>query len=291
MKAPPVLFVPSLINRGYILDLTQRRSLLRDLAKRGFRPLLIDWGAPGDLEAAFSLNDYVSGRLLRAVEAATDNCNQPVALAGYCMGGTLALGLAAIRPDLFSALVFLATPWDFHAMDQSKTRMLEAMIPTIEKMLEVKSTLPVDVLQAMFASLNPQLTASKFRAFASFDKRSARARKFVALEDWINDGVPLAGPTAKDCLEGWYVMNNPGRGKWKVAGINVIPEHIELPSFVILPTLDHIVPSGSALPLAEKLPNSSCLKIRAGHIGMVAGSKAVGTLYSPLAKWLRNIIS
>ena len=55
---PPVLVVPSLINRAYILDLAPGRSLLRWLAAQGLRPLLLDWGAPGPAEAGFGLEDY-----------------------------------------------------------------------------------------------------------------------------------------------------------------------------------------------------------------------------------------
>ena len=287
----PVLFIPSLINRGYILDLNERRSLLRDLARRGFRPLLVDWGAPGKQEAEFCLDDYISRRLANTLQAARDYTGQPVAVAGYCMGGLLALGLAAIRPEHVSALVLMATPWDFHAMDPGKTRMLKAMTPGMERLLEVTPVLPVDVLQAMFTSLDPQLTANKFRAFAALNRRSARARDFVALEDWLNDGVALAGPCTRDCLIGWYVKNDPGLGNWKIAGTAILPEKINIPSLVIVPTLDHIVPSRSALALSEKLPDSNCLKIRAGHIGMVAGSRAKGSLYTPLARWLENTLS
>ena len=43
----PLLVVPSLINRAYILDLSARSSLLRWLADQGFRPFLVDWGRPG----------------------------------------------------------------------------------------------------------------------------------------------------------------------------------------------------------------------------------------------------
>lgn len=285
----PVLFVPSLVNRGYILDLGERHSLLADLRQRGFRPLLIDWGAPGELEADFTLDDYVGGRLVRALQAAHDLSARPVAVAGYCMGGLLAMGLARIRPEQISALVLMATPWDFDAMDGGNTRMLAAMIPAIEKMLDVTGTLPVDVLQAMFASLDPQQGASKFRAFAALNKGGARARLFVALEDWLNDGVPLAGRVAMECLHGWYVKNNPGRGVWEISGLRVIPEKINIPALVIVPMDDRIVPPATALPLADQLSDCQCLKIKAGHIGMVAGSRARGSLYTPLTKWLDSV--
>ena len=52
---PPTLFVPSLVNRAYILDLSQRRSLLRWLSDRGVHPYLLDWGTPGADEKAFAI--------------------------------------------------------------------------------------------------------------------------------------------------------------------------------------------------------------------------------------------
>jgi len=75
------MFVPSLVNRGYILDLAEHHSLLRYLCQRGLRPLLVDWGAPGTLETGFSLNDYIGDRLTRALQAAHDLDDRPVALA------------------------------------------------------------------------------------------------------------------------------------------------------------------------------------------------------------------
>ena len=54
----PVLVVPSLINRAYVLDLVPGRSLLRWLAAQGLRPLLLDWGTPGPAEAGFDLEAY-----------------------------------------------------------------------------------------------------------------------------------------------------------------------------------------------------------------------------------------
>ena len=68
----PVLFVPSLINRHYILDLSEGCSLMRWMAGRGIRPLLLDWGGTGPLERRFTLTDFVAGRLERALNAVLD---------------------------------------------------------------------------------------------------------------------------------------------------------------------------------------------------------------------------
>ena len=58
--------------------------------------------------------------------------------------------------------------------------------------------LPVDLLQSLFALLDPWGVADKYRGFARLPPDSERARLFVALEDWLNDGVPLAAEVARD---------------------------------------------------------------------------------------------
>jgi len=67
------------------------------------------------------------------------------------------------------------------------------------------------VLRALFFSLDPGLAERKFCSFATWE--TGRAEDFVALEDWLNDGIPLAGPIARDCLFGWYGANTPVRGR------------------------------------------------------------------------------
>ena len=286
-----VLFVPSLINRSYILDLSEKRSLLRDLSKRGFRPLLVDWGEPGEEELKADLNDTICGPLDAAFTAARNLTDGKIAVVGYCMGGLLALALAKRRIEDVSSLVMLATPWDFYAYDPGKTRMLKAMVPNIEHLIDPVGFLPVDVLQAMFASFDPNMTPRKFRTFAALNGNSARARDFVALEDWLNDGVHLAGPTARNCLIDWYVDNLPDKGEWIMDGEPVRPEDIHEPTLVVIPKRDYIVPPESSAPLLRLLPDVTEMEIDGGHIGMMVGSKAKGGLYTPLAKWLeKNIV-
>ena len=162
---PILVVVPSLINRGYILDLTEQNSLMRYLASVGLRPFLVDWGMPGSEEQEFNLTNYICWRLEPVADEIFDATGQAPALLGYCMGGLLTLALVHRRPDRAAALAFLATPWDFHAGPKAPIRMLEAMAPGISTMIDQLGALPVDVLQAMFSSLDPYLTLDKFRQF------------------------------------------------------------------------------------------------------------------------------
>jgi poly(3-hydroxyalkanoate) synthetase len=287
---PTMLFVPSLINRAYVLDLTARQSMLRWLAGRGVRPLLLDWGWPEEEERRFTLTDYVAGRLERAIVEAVRLAGGPVILAGYCMGGTLAVAAAQRRPDLVRALALLAAPWDFHASDRSRAQQAARSLPLLEPTLAFNGTLPVDLLQVLFTMLDPWSVAQKYRAFSRLDPAGSRAALFVALEDWLNDGVPLAAPVARACLSEWYGDNAPARGAWRIAGLAVDPAQVTGPTLVAAPARDQIVPPASALPLGQLIAGARILEPAAGHVGMVAGSRAERELWRPLASWVADLV-
>ena len=282
----PVLLVPSLVNRAYILDLTAQRSFARYLRERGLRPYLLDWGAPGAEEREFGLDDYILGRLEPALEAVRKDAGQPLTLAGYCMGGTMVLPLAA-RSDV-AALVLLATPWDFWADGRHQARLIAAHLPGLTALIECLEQLPLDALQAMFAALDPLLAARKFSAFAALPPSSAAARNFVALEDWLNDAVPLTGPVARACLEDWYGANAPANGAWRVGGQAVRPERVTCPALNVIPARDRIVPPASAEALSTALPHVETWRPPLGHIGMMASPRAKRLLWRRLAAWIAD---
>ncbi|MDE2238863.1 MAG: alpha/beta fold hydrolase [Rhodospirillales bacterium] len=282
---PAVLFVPSLINRAYILDLMENASMLRWLSAQGVHPYLLDWGWPGAVERRFSLTDYIAGRLERALAALPG----PVILAGYCMGGLLALAAALRVPEKVKALALLATPWDFHADDPEAARRVAEVVPFMEGAMQFSGTLPIDALNAMFTMVDPYGVGDKYRDFAGQDKVGARARRFVAMEDWLADGVPLAAPVAREALTGWYGANATARGEWRVAGLAVDPGQLQTPVFCAIPAKDRLVPAASARALAARLQHVTMVEPRAGHIGMVAGTHAETSLWRPFAEWASGI--
>jgi polyhydroxyalkanoate synthase subunit PhaC len=283
---PVVLVVPSLINRAYVLDLMPERSMLRYLAGQGVRPLLLDWGWPGAVERGFTLTDYIAGRLERAMAAAAARAGGPVILAGYCMGGNLAVAAAERRPDLVSALALLATPWDFHVPDRQRAQQAALCLPLLESSMGLTGTLPIDALQTLFAMLDPFGVGEKYRRFASLPPDGPRTLLFVALEDWLNDGVPLVAGVARDCLSRWYGENAPARGMWHVAGQAVDPGRLRMPCFIAIPGRDRIVPPASARALARAIAGATVHEPAAGHVGMVAGADAARALWEPLSAWM-----
>jgi polyhydroxyalkanoate synthase len=202
------------------------------------------------------------------------------------MGGLLAAALACLQPRDVAGLMLLATPWDFHAEKPELARAVARSTAPWMPLFDALGVMPLDVLQGLFSALDPFQVVRKFCAFARLDPTSERAQEFVALEDWLNDGVPLAAGVAKDCLLGWYGENTPGCGAWHVAGQTVAPSAIKTPTLVVVPEQDRIVPPLSARALAQAIPHASVLSAPLGHIGMVSSRRAPAELWPQITGWL-----
>ena len=287
--APAVLVIPSLINRFDILDLDLAPSFLRTLASHGFRPLVVDWDRPGHDEQNFGCGDYVAERLIPALAfIQAGKKARPVHVIGYCMGGLWHWRLAARKPDAVRTLSLLATPWDFHKPDPAIGAQFLEFAAGIEPELKTFNQLPSEVIQGLFAVLQPLQALTKFTDFAAADPGSMEARQFVLVEDWLNDGVPLTAKLARECLIDWYGHNVTGNMKWRLAGKLVDPRKIEMPTYVVVPGRDRIVPPDSALALAKLLPHATLHEPMTGHIGMMASRNASHQVWAPLLHWLEE---
>ncbi|WP_420139269.1 alpha/beta hydrolase [Sphingomonas sp.] len=271
---PLVLFVPSLINPPDVLDLDSDRSLLRWLATQGMHPLLVDWGAPTAEEHDLTVAGHVETMLLPLIDA----IGAPVALAGYCLGGTMALAAAALRP--VTALTLIASPWRFAAYPRKTRVALDELWQTAQPATDALGLLPMEILQAAFWRLDPHRTVAKYEAHGRRDPEEPAARSFVRLEDWANDGPPLTRGAARELFIDMFTEDLPGQGKWHVGGKLIDPAALTMPVLEIASTTDHIVPASTTPAIGERIDLSL------GHVGMIVGGRAKSSLWEPLAGWL-----
>lgn len=273
-SGPAVVFVPSLINPPSVLDLGPDRSLLRWLAEQGFRVLLVDWGTPTPDDAGRDLAAHVESMLLPLL----DGLDRPPALVGYCLGGTMAIAAAARRP--VAALALVATPWVFSRYPATARDALAGLWREAAPLATRLGLLPIETLQAAFWQLDPARIVARFAAFAT----QPDIADFLLLEDWANDGPPIALAAARDLFDACYRDDRPGTGRWRVAGAGIDPAAIACPILDILSTSDRIVPAATAL--SGMLPHAISHRIALGHVGMVVGARAHAALWVPLRDWL-----
>ncbi len=281
-----MLVVPSLINRAYILDLAPGQSLLRYLAAQGLRPLLLDWGAPGEEERGFDVGDYITRRLEPAAEIARQAAGAAPVVLGYCMGGLLALALATRRPELVTALALLATPWRFHAERAEQARLLGVLAEPIAK--------------AMPRSAKCRSTCCKrclppwIRCWCCANSRASPRWRRTAPRRWASSRSRIGSMTACRWRSRWRAnvwaagMARIGRavGNGASRARPVRPRAIEIPTLIVVPAQDRIVPPATAAALAEELPLAETWTPRLGHIGMIVARDAPSTVWEPLGAWL-----
>lgn len=272
---PPVIFVPSLINPPFVLDLTPGNSLLRWLATQGVRPLLVDWGAPTPDERDLDIAGHVEQLLVPLIDALGEQST----LVGYCLGGTMAIAAAALRPPRKLALI--ATPWRFAGFPQAARDDLARLWQTASPACRALGLVPAEVLQAAFWRLDPARTIAKFETFAAMTPGGEAARGFVALEDWANAGAPLTYAAGREAFESLFAADLTGKGRWSVADSAIDPAALTCPVLDIVSLTDRIVPAASATGLPDRR------ELAAGHVGMVVGGRAKAQLWEPLLNWLR----
>jgi poly(3-hydroxyalkanoate) synthetase len=281
----PLLVIPSLINRYYILDLSEERSLVRHLAAQGHDVYLLDWGTPGAAEQGFGLADYVETIIAPAAEQIIARHGLSPAVIGYCMGGLLAIMLAHGRPELCRAMALLATPWHFHAEDCPRMRLPENKIPLLRNWLASLPYLPGEVMLYLFYLRDPWRFEKKFREFPNLPDHATQ-QYFSAIEQWANDCVPLPRRVAAESFIDCQYTNQPYVKRWAPTGVCIDAATIAHPTLIVAPHNDRIVPPGSALGLAAQLPHATVHQPHTGHIGMITGARRHPQLWEPLSAWL-----
>lgn len=273
-SGPAVLLVPSLINSSAVLDLDTDRSLLGDLAAHGFRPMLVDWGCPSPADAEQTIGDHILDMLIPLIDAV----GEPVHLVGYCLGGTMALAAAALRP--VRSLTLLATPWHFDRYPLQSQQALARLWTDNAAHVREMGLAPVELLQTAFWGLDPDRTVAKFAALAGRNSEDPYVANFVAVEDWANSGAPLTAAAAGDLFTWLGGADRPGAGQWAVGGRIVDAASLGCPALHLTALDDRIAPVETAPVAIRALPCPS------GHVGMIVGSRAEQGCRKPLRLWL-----
>lgn len=291
VAAVPLLMVPSLINRYYILDLTLGKSLVAYLLERGIEVYMIDWGTPGEEERFTPFSAYAHDRLHRAIQVIQDDSgSDEVSLLGYCMGGTFATIYTALESEgAVANLINLAGPINFHD-DGLLSHWTRAEWFSVDRLVDTLGNIPSTLLQQTFRMLRPTgewVQALRFYELLA-EGSEEKLKSYGAMNTWVNDPVPFPGETFRFYVKELYQENKLVRDQLLVGGRPVRLADIRANLLTIAASQDHITPPASATILNEKVGSldREIIVQPGGHIGIVAGSSAHRGLWPRLAGWL-----
>ncbi|MDB4958717.1 MAG: Polyhydroxyalkanoic acid synthase [Myxococcales bacterium] len=282
----PLLLIPSLINRWYVLDLRPGASLVEALVGAKLDVWCLDWGVP-EAEDRYLDWEAVLARLGRAVRRVLrETKSERLGVLGYCMGGTLTAIYASQHPEQFAALVTLAAPIDF-----SRGGMLRSMVDPQwfdpNAVADAGNVAPAQ-MQAGFTALRPTLDLGKLMAMPDLATDPRAREAFLALDAWATDTIPFPGEAYRRYISELYQANQLVSGTHRVAGAAVDLAQIRCPTLVITASRDMICPPPAATALLDHIGSTDThvIEVTGGHVGAVVGSRAVREMYPALATWL-----
>jgi poly[(R)-3-hydroxyalkanoate] polymerase subunit PhaC len=285
--ALPLLLIPSLINRWYVLDLRPRASLVESLTAAGLDVFCLDWGVPEDEDRHLTWEDVLA-RLARAARfVRRETGASRLGLLGYCMGGTLAGIHAALNPREIAALVNLAGPFDFERGGQLH-EMVDPRWFDADAIADA-GNIGATQMQSGFQALRPTLAMSKWVNLIDKGHDAEWREAFLALEDWGGDNVPFPAAAYRTYIRELYQGNSLVSGEHYVRGKRVDLGAIECPVLTIVADSDTICPPAAATALNDEVSSKDkgVLRVPGGHVGAVVGSRASRELYPALGTWLK----
>lgn len=291
-RRPPVLLIPSLINRSHIWDLRPGDSFVEGLRARGYDVFLIDWGVPDERDAGNTVSTYVDDYLPAAYEAATTAADAAPAVLGHCFGGVIATLWAASTPKQPPALVALGVPTNWAEMGPLATITQYARIDP-EDVLDRTGNVPPTTLLRAFQMLRPLGDLVGYvTLWDRLDNRQA-GQAIWALTDWAHDHVPFPGAAFVEMIRQLSRENGMFTGEVLLDGSPRKLSAVSCPFLNVYGEHDHVTPPASVTPLADLVGSAvrETVKLRAGHIGLLVGGTSRKQTLPAVTEWLESVTS
>lgn len=283
----PIVLIPSLINRHYVLDLMPQKSFVEWLVARGHDVYCIDWGTPTDEDRYVTFEDIAGHAIGRALRVACKlSGSEQTHVLGYCLGGTLAVIHACAHPERVGSLTLLATPVAFHD-DGLLSRWTRTANFDLKALVEAMGNVPWQLMQSAFHLLRPTMTAAKVVGMLDRAWDDEFMDGFLALETWGNDNVSFPGASYVTYVQELYREDKLVNGQFKLGPKPVRLEAIRCPTLVVTFEHDSIVPWQSAAVVMDKISSVDKYRMHlpGGHVGAVVSKKAANGLWPAMAKF------
>jgi polyhydroxyalkanoate synthase len=281
----PVLLVPSLINRHYVLDLLPGKSFVESMVARGHDVFIVDWGTPEDEDRFVTFDDVADRYVGRAIRATCRAAGTEKAhVLGYCLGGTLTAIHAALRPEHVASLTALAAPIAFHDAGLLSTWTRTSSFD-LRALVDAMGNVPWQLMQSAFHLLRPTMSLAKAVQLADKAWDDEFLDGFMAIETWGNDNVSFPGACYEKYVAELYRKDALVKGEFSVSGERIDLARITAPTLAITFEHDNIVPWQSAAVLLEKVgaKKKQHIHLAGGHVGAVVSKKAAASLWPQIS--------
>jgi len=288
----PLFLVFALMNRPYILDLRPGNSFIEYMVKQGYDVYLLDWGEPGPEDEGMKFDDYVLDYLPRAIrKLKAVSGSDEFSMLGWCIGAILTTIYAALRPDDgLTNLLLLTAPLDFTDKTSGGfVRWVNDQHFDPDKIVDALGNIPGQMIDYGAKALKPveNYIGSYLTLWDNLDN-PRNVESWHAMNTWVTDLIPMAGATYLQLIKELYRENRLIQGKMIIRGERVDLSRIRANLLNVIALADHISPPCQSESIMTKVSSQDqlLLKVKGGHIGMMAGSGAMKYTWPHIDSWL-----
>ena len=285
----PILIVYALINKPFILDLQPDRSVVRRLLEAGHDVYLVDWNEPSRLDQHLTLEDYVNRYIDNCVDVVRERSGQDrINILGYCMGGTMTVMYTALHQEKVRTLGLMAAGLCFDRTGGVLELWGDQEYYDPEDVVEAYGNVPAEMLDVGFALMDPVANyVSKYvRLYDNIDNDDF-VRNFGRMEQWLDEGIDVAGETYVQFLRDIYQENKLQRNELHLGGEHVDVTSIEVPVLQIMGEYDHLIPPEASKPFNELVgsDDTDVIEYPTGHIGLAVSGSSHRDVWPRVAEW------
>jgi polyhydroxyalkanoate synthase len=283
----PILIVYALVNRPYMVDLQDDRSLVKNLLAHGEDVYLIDWGYPDGADRWLTLDDYINGYIARAVDAVARHRRvRKINVLGICQGGAFSLCFASMHPERVQNLITMVTPVDFQTPDNMLSNWVQKL--DVDLFVDTLGNVPADLMNLCYLMLKPvRLNQQKYIGLVDILDNKVEMENFMRMEKWIFDSPDQAGEAFRQFLKDFYQGNKLIKGGLKIGDRDVHLGNVKMPVLNVFAEQDHLVPPAARV-LADHVGTKDYTQIafRGGHIGIYVSGRAQREVPAAIHDWL-----
>jgi polyhydroxyalkanoate synthase len=309
----PVLLIYGFVLKPYVLDLVPGNSLVEYLVEEGFDVYLLDFGISGHEDAGLSLEDFVLDYMHGAVQNILETSGATeISLFGQSQGGTLCTMYASLFPGgPLKNLVLLSAPTEFAprnpgplglwtlASRTSGAYFDPAIVPRFfgnlptdlaSQIINSASSLQGTAVSMSARPLGRRLSIydTALRAVREWAEREVSVRSWLAVSKWVDDANPFPGETFRRWVGDFYQRDKLIKGKMKLRGHRMDINNIGCAVLNVSGKWDCSVPPSQTKATTRRAsgPDKEYVSVNAGHVGMLVGPAAKGSLWPRVREWL-----
>jgi polyhydroxyalkanoate synthase len=250
---------------------------------------MIDWNEPSRLDQHLGLHDYVNRYVDNCVDEVRERSGQDqINLLGYCMGGTFSAIYTALHGEKINALALMAAGLCFQGTGGVLEQWGDDEYYDPELVTETFGNVPAEFLDVGFALMDPvDNYVSKYVRLAENLENDDFVANFARMEQWLSDGVDVAGDAYDEFLTRIYQNNELYRNELDLDGRRVDVRNVDMPVLQIMGEYDHLIPPGASRPFNDVVGSDDVTTIEysTGHIGLSVSSSSHDEVWPEVCAW------